>query len=78
MIRFLPPSWPGDRRLAMCGSVEVGAVFPPCGAMTKWRWTLWIAEAAGTCHRARSEAEAKAALQAAWAQWMAKAGLVAA
>jgi hypothetical protein len=74
MTIWRPAQYPGDRLLALSGSVEIGAVFPPIGTETKWRWRLFIWGAVPD-HRARSELGAKTALDAAWADWLRRADL---
>jgi hypothetical protein len=41
MLTWRPPAYNNDRRLAFCGEVEVGAVFPPIGGKY-WRWRFWL------------------------------------
>ncbi|WWT39629.1 hypothetical protein [Microcystis phage Mel-JY03] len=83
-IRFLPPSYNGGRHLLMCGEIEAGAVFPPVGSdpgRNPWVWRFWLGgiDARNDRHgRASSEEKAKAALMAALADWLEKAGLEAA
>lgn len=76
MIRWRAPSYDGDRRVAIAGTVEVGAVFPPLGSEKKWRWRMWVAGGPvakeGT---APTELGAKTALDAAWAGFLNRARL---
>lgn len=76
MIGWRAPSYAGDRRVAMCGTVEVGAIFPPLGSEKKWRWRLW--GGAGSFAKegtAPTELGAKVALDNAWAGFLNRAGL---
>lgn len=76
MVKWRPPEYEGDRRLALAGTVEIGAVFPPCGG-GRWRWRLWIVgTASGVAHgEAVSELGAKTALDRAWAGFLTRANL---
>lgn len=66
-LRFAAPVYPGGRHCLLCGSVTVGAVFPPVGADTRWRWRLFGFGANPAREgRAKSEALAKAELQTAF------------
>lgn len=40
ILRFAAPLYPGGRHCLMCGSVTMGAVFPPAGSDPRWRWRL--------------------------------------
>lgn len=75
-IRFAAPIFPGGRHCLLCGSVTVGAVFPPVGADTKWRWRLFPF---GANHaregREKSEAMARAQVRAAFKATLQDAGL---
>lgn len=76
MIRWRAPSYDGDRRVAVAGTVEVGAVFPPVGPKAKWRWRMWAA--GGPIAKegaAPTELAAKTALDSAWAGFLNRAGL---
>lgn len=75
MLTWKAPAYEGDRRLAMCGHVEVGAVFPPCGGKY-WRWRVWI----GAIHHAaegseKTEELAKAAVAIRFGLFLRKSGL---
>ena len=74
-VRFAAPVYPGGRHCLLCGSITVGAVFPPAGA-GRWRWSLFgfganPARAGG----AKDEATAKGHLMAAFALTLVEAGL---
>jgi len=73
-LHFTPPSYPTDRRVAMSGSLEVGAVFPPIGQTENaWRWQVFLKpEVFG---KARSELAAKNIIENWWADWIRAAGL---
>ncbi|MER9665527.1 hypothetical protein [Mesorhizobium sp. M0203] len=80
MIRWAAPGFDGDRQLAVCGSVEIGAVFPRLGAKARahrrWRWRLWLVDdSTGKSGFADTEADAKADLEACWADLVKRAGL---
>lgn len=64
-IRFAAPLYPGGRQCMLCGTLTVGAVFPPVTIGEKWGWRLWVGgEQAATEGRAKSEQAAKNALLA--------------
>ena len=64
-IRFAAPLYPGGRHCLLCGTVTVGAVFPPVTIGEKWGWRLLVGgEQAATEGRAKSEQAAKNALLA--------------
>lgn len=75
MIRWRAPSYSGDRRVAMSGRCEVGAVFPPVDKKG-WGWRLWFTGSV-VSHggHAPSELGAKGALLTAWAEVLRKAEL---
>ncbi len=76
-LRFVAPVYPGGRHCLLCGSVTVGAVFPPVGAETKWRWRLFPFGANPSREgNAKDEQTAKGHLTAAFALTLAEAGLV--
>lgn len=82
-IRFAAPIYPGGRHCLLCGSITVGAVFPPQGdpgtarQNLAWVWRLFQFGAnqprEGRCG---DEATAKGHLTAALALTLAEAGLV--
>lgn len=75
-IRFAAPIFPGGRHCLLCGSVTVGAVFPPAGGADKWRWRLFPFGANPSREgRAKDEVTAKGHLTAAFALTLAEAGL---
>ncbi|TWG90344.1 hypothetical protein L598_000700001010 [Mesorhizobium sp. J18] len=75
MIRWRAPSYSGDRRVALAGRVEIGAVFPPLDKKG-WAWRLWITgSVCSTGGFAPSELGAKTALDRAWADFLNKANL---
>lgn len=77
MIRFFPPAYEGGRHLAVSGSVEIGAVFPPLGSDKGWRWRLWVGSAiCPKCGADKTELAAKTALDREWADFLRRAGLV--
>lgn len=75
-IRFAAPVYPAGRHCLLCGTVTMGAVFPPHDAKDKWRWSLFplgaIPSHTGT---AKDEAKAKDALLDVLANRLAEAGL---
>lgn len=40
-LRFDPPLAPSARHCLNCGSVTVGAVFPPAKESGPWTWRVW-------------------------------------
>lgn len=81
MIRWRAPSYDGDRRLALSGRVEIGAVFPPHPGGGHWRWRLFVGGGAaalsfaGINGEARTELAAKNALAWAWGDFLIRADL---
>jgi hypothetical protein len=63
-----------DRRVAVSGALEIGAVFPPIGA-SRWRWRFFLGSVAGPEGEARTELAARNALLTVWATWLARAEL---
>ncbi|WP_347311404.1 hypothetical protein [Defluviimonas sp. SAOS-178_SWC] len=62
-LRFAPPAYPGGRHCLLCGTVIVGAAFPPAVKGDDWVWRLWISgETSAPNGRAKSEQAAKNAL----------------
>lgn len=74
MIRWRAPSYEGGRRVAIAGTVEVGAVFPPVGS-DRWTWRMWIGGNWPKEGKERTELAAKTALDSAWAGFLNRAGL---
>ena len=79
-IRFAAPVYEGGRHCLLCGSVTMGAVFPPVGnnpVRNPWAWRLFSfgANPARDGH-AKDEQTAKGQLLAALAITLAEAGLV--
>lgn len=74
-LTWRAPSYPGDRHLAMCGEVSVGAVFPPlCGKY--WPWRCWIGITTNPANgSARSEDAVKAEVEARFQRFLDLAGL---
>ena len=72
-------SYPGGRILARSGSLDVGAVFPPCGKdqhRYPWVWRLWLNGATVAKEgRAKSELAAKNALLVGWRDFLTRAAL---
>lgn len=68
MIQWRAPSYENGRRVAVSGTVEIGAVFPPVGADRNWRWRMW-ALGGPVCKEGKEPTElgAKVALDRAWA-----------
>ena len=77
-LRFLPPAYPGGRLPLFCGSVAVGAVFPPAGDPPgKWAWRVWVtAQLYASEGQSTTEAKAKAAAIAAFRVFLDAARLV--
>lgn len=58
-LHFAAPSYRGGRHLLKCGSVSVGAVFPPVRG-TEWQWRCFLTELGQTAQgTAKSELAAK-------------------
>lgn len=78
-IRFAAPLHPGGRICLLCGSVTVGAVFPPVGnnpGRNPWAWRLFSFGANPVRDgRAKDETTAKGHLTAAFALTLAEARL---
>jgi hypothetical protein len=74
-IYWRKPAYEGDRHLAMCGSVTVGAVFPPIGKK-HWRWRVWFG---ATVHpwegKAKTEEQARAEVVVHFQRFLEQAGL---
>ncbi|WP_146201490.1 hypothetical protein [Pseudaminobacter salicylatoxidans] len=76
MIKWRTPSYDGDRRVAVSGHIDVGAVFPPLGLEHKWRWRLWVnGKVCATTGQEPTELAAKIALDRAWASFLMLASL---
>ncbi len=74
-IRFAAPLTEGGRHCLLCGSITMGAVFPPVGGGT-WVWRLFAFGANQSRDgRAKDEKTAKGHLMAALALTLAEAGL---
>ena len=74
-IRFAAPIHEGGRHCLLCGSVTMGAVFPPVGSGT-WGWRLFSFGANPARNGlAKDEQTAKGHLMAALALTLAEAGL---
>jgi hypothetical protein len=59
-LTWRAPSYPADRRLALTGQVEVGAVFPTSQS-DRWDWRFWLGHTAAAPHgTAKTEGLAKA------------------
>ncbi|MBB3299733.1 hypothetical protein FHT72_003488 [Rhizobium sp. BK077] len=56
-----PTAWRDEvyRRLAKCGGVDVGAIYPPEAGGRLWRWRIWLT-ASGTKAEGTSGTEAEA------------------
>jgi hypothetical protein len=60
----------------MCGSVTVGAVFPPGGREGNWAWRVWVnGKSFPSEGTAKDQARAKAAAIAAFRGFLDQAGL---
>lgn len=76
MIKWCAPSYEGDRRVALVGIVEVGAVFPP-DSNGKWRWRMWLTSSVLAKEgKAVTELAAKTDLDRAFASFLVCANLV--
>lgn len=77
MIRWRAPAYDGDRRVAISGHIEVGAVFAPqYFADGKWHWRLWLnGSVVATEGNAATELGAKTDLDRAWASFLMRANL---
>ncbi len=76
-MNWSSPQYPGDRRLAHTGTVQIGAVFPPAGRENRWRWRFWLngnflAATSGQCG---DEETAKGAVAERFAQFLEDAAL---
>jgi len=71
-LRFAAPIYPGGRMCLLCGSVTVGAVFPPNGTPPgDWAWRVWVTATGQTLDgKARSEDAAKRAAMAAFQKFL--------
>jgi hypothetical protein len=70
MIKWRPPAYEGDRRVAVAGIVEIGAVFPP-DSDGKWRWRMWLTSSVLAKEgKASTELAAKTDLDRAWASFL--------
>lgn len=78
-IRFAAPVYPNGRHCLLCGSVTVGAVFPPMGnnpGKAPWVWRLFSFGANPAREgRAKDETTAKGHLVAAFTLTLFEAGL---
>lgn len=78
-VIWVPPTYPGDRRLARLGAVDVGAVFPPVGTPRDrhpWVWRCWLAGVSeAKTGRANTEQAARNALLACVADQLRKMNL---
>lgn len=75
-VRFAAPLYPGGRHCLLCGTVTVGAVFPPPVAGDNWVWRLWVSgETAAPQGRAKTEQAAKKAMLARFGRFLRAAGL---
>ena len=75
-LTWLPPRSPVDRRLAISGDVEIGAVFPPIGEAKKWCWRFWLnGKSIANDGTSADEASAKKTLETAWAEFLHRAKL---
>lgn len=77
-IRFAAALYPGGRMCLLCGSVTVGAVFPPVGnPPNKWSWRVWVtANGHAQDGSAKSELAAKNAALSAFRDFTYATGLV--
>lgn len=76
-LRFAAPLYPNGRHCLLCGTVTVGAVFPPCGdPPNKWVWRVWVTATGHTADgQAKSEESAKAAARTEFRKFLEAAGL---
>ena len=75
MLRWRPPQYESDRHVALCGQIEVGAVFPPCGGKY-WRWRCWVGPIHNTADGSeKTEEQAKAAVAMRFLRFLELAGL---
>lgn len=77
-IRFAAPIYPGGRHCLLCGTVTVGAVFPPAGnPPNKWAWRVWVnGNGSASVGHAKDEAKAKVGAMSAFNDFLAAADLV--
>ena len=76
MICWTGPSYDGDRRVGMSGLLEVGAIFPPIGRETGWRWMFFWGRYCPQNGKERTELAAKSAVDRCWVSFLHRAGLV--
>lgn len=75
-LAFDAPAYKGGRHILRCGKVAVGAIFPPPEGAKDWQWRCWINEYGWVrSGQSKTEATAKAALRAAFSEFLAAAGL---
>lgn len=76
MIRWRQ-EYEGGRIVAVSGKAEIGAVFPPCGSETAWRWTMWFGSRSplGPSGKAKTATGAKSEIMAAFGDMLIRAGL---
>ncbi|HEY8948464.1 MAG TPA: hypothetical protein VIM56_06240 [Rhizomicrobium sp.] len=75
ILKWASPKYTGDRHLAMCGEISVGAVFPPIGGKY-WRWRCWIGETTYPAEGSeKNEILAKGAVELRFARFLDLAGL---
>ena len=78
-LRLAAPVYPGGRICLLCGTVTVGAVFPPVGHpqdRLPWVWRLWVhGKISAPEGRAKTEQAAKNAALAAFRDFLRAAGL---
>ncbi len=76
VLRFAAPVYPGGRHCLLCGTITIGAVFPPAVTGGYWTWRQWVNAGLATPEgRARSEQAAKAAMLARFREFLREAGL---
>ncbi|WP_411839214.1 hypothetical protein [Paracoccus sp. ME4] len=71
--------YPNSRILARSGQIDIGAVFPPLGKIQSrnpWTWSLWVNGRSWSAEGvAKTETDARDALQAAWQAFLTAADL---
>ncbi|MCA0423568.1 MAG: hypothetical protein LCH61_09630 [Proteobacteria bacterium] len=65
------------RRVAYCGAIAIGAVFPPRGGGRQWRWRSWVNVCINPVDgHAPSEEAAKDEVAARFWRFVSQAGLI--
>lgn len=64
------------REVALSGSVQIGAVYPPFAEATRWRWRMWLNGKSVAANGMADDSDAaKKHVQWHWAEFLHRAGL---